>query len=90
MCNHNAVISLYGKNWHNTLYVNCSLCTHLFYLVKTENYFLFTRKQTVFFAPNEGMFVMLRRNVRRKNVQVRFVTQVKVLYMLPDKNTKKH
>ena len=27
MCNHNAVISLYGKSWHNTLYVNCSVYT---------------------------------------------------------------
>ena len=64
----NAVISLYGKSWHNTLYVNCWLS----YRGPHLNRIFFLQKQ--FFAPNYGMFVMFRRNVRRKNVRVRFVT----------------
>ena len=32
---------------------------------------------------------MLPRNVLRKNLRVRFVSEVTVLYMLPDENTKK-
>ena len=53
------------------------------------NRFFFLQKHKQFFAPNEGMFVMLRRNAGRKNVRVRFVTEVKDFYMLPDNNTKK-